>query len=63
MKVGQSLVEAGHLSAEHLAEGLAHANGDLLAFQDVVMSRWRVGRNDVALAVSVTLTSTLFALQ
>ncbi len=52
MKVGQALVEAGHLSAEHLAEGLAQANGDLLAFQDMVMSRWTVGRNEVALAVS-----------
>ena len=52
MKVGQALVEAGHLSAEHLAEGLAQANGDLLAFQDMVMSRWSVGRNEVALAVS-----------
>jgi len=52
MKVGQALVEAGHLSAEHLAEGLGTANGDLLAFEDLLIGRWSVGRTEVALAVS-----------
>jgi type IV pilus assembly protein PilB len=52
VKAGQFLVENGHLSAENLAASLAHANGDLLQFADMVMSRFAVGRTEVALAVS-----------
>ena len=52
MKVGQVLVDGGHLSPEHLATALASANGDLLAFQDAVMSHHTVGRHELSLAVA-----------
>jgi type IV pilus assembly protein PilB len=52
VKAGQFLVENGHLSAENLAASLAQANGDLLQFADTVMSRFTVGRTEVALAIS-----------
>ena len=52
MKVGQALVEGGHVSPENLAAALAQANGDLLQFADVVMGRYGAGRTEVAIAVS-----------
>ena len=52
VKAGQFLVENGHLSAENLASSLAAANGDLLHFADTVMSRFTVGRTEVALALT-----------
>ena len=52
LKVGQVLVDGGHLTPEHLADALASANGDLLAFQDAVMSHHTLGRHELALAVA-----------
>ncbi len=52
LKVGQILVEGGHLSAENLAEALATANGDLLAFAHAMGTRYSVGRTEIALALS-----------
>ena len=51
MKVGQALVEAGHLSAEVMAATLAHANGDLLVFSETLLSKG-VGRAELTLALS-----------
>ena len=52
MKVGQALVEGGHLTPENLAQALGQANGDLLQFVDIALSRYSVGRTDVAIAIS-----------
>ncbi|CAB4363164.1 MAG: pilus assembly protein PilB [Actinobacteria bacterium] len=52
MRVGQSLVESGQLTAESLAAALAKANGDLLAFVDVLLVGHGIGRTELALAVS-----------
>ena len=52
MKVGQTLVDGNHLSAENLATALGLANGDLLQFEDLLMGRFGVGRTDLAIAVS-----------
>jgi hypothetical protein len=52
MKVGQALVEGGHVTPENLAAALAQANGDLLQFADVVMGRYGAGRTEVAIAIS-----------
>jgi type IV pilus assembly protein PilB len=51
LKVGQTLVEGGHLSPEHLATALADANGDLLNFADAMLKAL-VGRTELALAIS-----------
>ena len=47
MKVGQTLVDGNHLSAENLATALGLANGDLLQFEDLLMGRFGVGRADI----------------
>lgn len=52
VKAGQFLVDNGHLSVENMAASLATANGDLLQFADAVMSRYTVGRTEMALALS-----------
>jgi type IV pilus assembly protein PilB len=52
LKAGQMLVEGGHLTAENLAMGIGAANGDLLAFAEHVMSKYMVGRTEMALALS-----------
>ncbi len=52
MKVGQILVEGGHLTAENMAEALGSANGDLLAFAHAMGTRYSVGRTEIALALS-----------
>ena len=49
--VGQALVQLGHLSAEDLATALEAANGDLLEFGIGLLSKYRVGRHEVAQAV------------
>ena len=51
MKVGQALVEAGHLSAEVMAATLAQANGDLLVFSETLLSKG-VGRAELTIALS-----------
>jgi type IV pilus assembly protein PilB len=51
LKVGQSLVEGGHLTPENLATALSTVNGDLLAFADAMLGRG-VGRTELALAIS-----------
>ena len=52
MKVGQALVEGGHLTPENLAQALGQANGDLLQFVDIALGRYSVGRTEVAIAIS-----------
>jgi type IV pilus assembly protein PilB len=52
LKVGQNLVEGGHLSPENMAEALAHANGDLLSFAEFVTSRFSVGRAETSIALA-----------
>ena len=52
MKVGQALVEGGQLTPENLAQALGQANGDLLQFADIALSRYSVGRTEVAIAIS-----------
>ncbi|HAP77671.1 MAG TPA: hypothetical protein DCR14_16520, partial [Acidimicrobiaceae bacterium] len=52
MKVGQSLVDGGHLTAENMATALSTANGDLLQFVDLLLGRFGAGRTELALAVS-----------
>ena len=52
MRVGQSLVEAEHLSAEHLATALQQANGDIAQFADIVIGRFGVDRHVGADAVA-----------
>jgi type IV pilus assembly protein PilB len=52
LKVGQALLEAGHIEAENMAAALAQANGDLLQFADVVIGRFGAGRTEVAIAIS-----------
>jgi len=52
MRVGQLLVDGGHLTAENLALGLSQANGDLLTFIDLVVSRFSTERHIAAMAVS-----------
>ena len=49
--VGQALVQSGNLSAEDLATVIESANGDLLAFGILLLSKYRVGRHDLARAV------------
>jgi type IV pilus assembly protein PilB len=52
LKAGQTLVEGGHLSPENLAVCVGAANGDLLVFAEYVMSKFMVGRTEMALALS-----------
>ena len=52
MKVGQALVEGGQLTPENLAQALGQANGDLLQFADIALSRYSVGRTEIAIAIS-----------
>jgi type IV pilus assembly protein PilB len=52
MKAGQILVEGGHLTPENLADALAAANGDLLAFAHSMGTRYSIGRTEIALALS-----------
>ena len=52
MKVGQALVESGQLTPENLAQALGQANGDLLQFADISLSRYSVGRTELAIAIS-----------
>ncbi|CAN5519143.1 GspE/PulE family protein [soil metagenome] len=52
LKVGQALVEGGHLTPENLAQALGQANGDLLQFADIALSRYSVGRTELAIAIS-----------
>ena len=52
MKVGQALVEGGQLTPENLAQALGQANGDLLQFADIALSRYSVGRTELAIAIS-----------
>ena len=52
LKVGQTLVEGGHLSPENMAEALAHANGDLLSFAEFVTGRFSIGRAETSIALA-----------
>jgi type IV pilus assembly protein PilB len=52
MRVGQLLVDGGHLTTENLALGLSQANGDLLSFVDLVVGRFGTERHIAAMAVS-----------
>ncbi len=51
MRAGQFMVEADQLSPENLAVALGQANGNLLAFADITLSRYAVSRQDVANAI------------
>ena len=52
MKVGQELVDGGHLTAENLATALGTANGDLLTLAMELSAKFGVGRNELVAAVS-----------
>ena len=52
MRVGQFLVERGHLTPDLFATTLAAANGDLLAFAEALGARHGIGRTELALAIS-----------
>jgi type IV pilus assembly protein PilB len=49
--VGQALVQVGQLSTEDLAVVLEAANGDLLEFGTLLLTKYRVGRNELAQVV------------
>jgi type IV pilus assembly protein PilB len=52
MRIGQFLVDAEHLSAEHLATSLKEANGDVLQFVDIAIGRFGAGRAEAAAAIA-----------
>lgn len=52
LKAGQALVEGGHLTPEAMAEALGTANGDLLAFAELLKAKYLIGRTEIALALS-----------
>src|SRR5436190_19507830 len=53
MKVGQEMVDGGQLTAENLATVLSAANGDLLTMTSYMISKFSVGRAELAAAVSL----------
>ena len=52
MKVGQILVESGHLTPENLAVALSSANGDLLSFADAMIGKFGIGRVELSKAIA-----------
>ena len=52
MRVGKLLVDSEQLSAENLASALSSANGDLLVFANDMVSKFGVGRAELAKAIS-----------
>ncbi|MGZ4724831.1 MAG: hypothetical protein ACXV8L_11540, partial [Ilumatobacteraceae bacterium] len=52
MRVGQLLVDSDQLAVENLAIALSAANGDLLQFADIVLSRFTVGRAELTKAIA-----------
>ncbi|MGZ4805411.1 MAG: hypothetical protein ACXV5U_03420, partial [Ilumatobacteraceae bacterium] len=52
MRVGQLLVDGDQLAVENLAIALSAANGDLLQFADIVLSRFSVGRAELTKAIA-----------
>ena len=52
MRVGQLLVDGDQLLVENLATALSAANGDLLQFADIVLSRFAVGRAELTKAIA-----------
>jgi len=55
MQIGQLLVDSGQLTPEALATTLQLSNGDILQFGELALSRFAVGRPEMALAVSQVL--------
>ncbi|MEI6497175.1 MAG: GspE/PulE family protein [Actinomycetota bacterium] len=51
MRIGQLLVDGEHLSAEHLAVALREANGDAIAFTDIVVARFGTSRAAAVTAI------------
>jgi type IV pilus assembly protein PilB len=51
MRVGQILVDAGHLTPDNLAIALSGANGDLLEFANLAVGKINVGRQEIADAI------------
>ncbi|HEY5663043.1 MAG TPA: GspE/PulE family protein [Ilumatobacter sp.] len=49
--VGQTLMEAGHLTAEQVSEAITDGDGDLWAFGNLVLSKYGVGRAEYAAAL------------
>jgi type IV pilus assembly protein PilB len=52
MRIGQLLVDAEQLSAEHLATALQEAGGDVLQFVDIATGRFGAGRSETATAIA-----------
>ncbi|MCU1394686.1 MAG: gspE [Ilumatobacteraceae bacterium] len=52
MQIGQLLVESGQMTPEALATTLQLAAGDVLAFGELALSRFAVGRPEISLAVA-----------
>lgn len=51
MRIGQLLVDTEQLTPEKLATALQQANGDVLSFCDLVLTRMGAARNEVAAAL------------
>lgn len=51
MRIGQLLVDTEQLNPDKLATALQQANGDVLAFCDIVLTRMGAARNEVANAL------------